>query len=264
MTWSCRSRAIRARSRDVSRRRRSSLARTISMATLAWPAKANAMSRSASVNGGAPSRRDCQHTERLRAAVERDGNGGTGPGLPVDRCLVGLTHDARRTLTGKRPRRERAGSREDAVLDGRCTRTAGGRHAELVVAVRHRHYHQIHIDQRSDALRDDLEHILARHFEHGCHHVGGGDAPDLPCLRQVVQACVLDRDSGGRGERDDQLLVIGAERTPRPASDTGCRRPDLRRVPEHREMRPSEDDCLENRRNEGLRRGAQAGSAPDR
>ena len=59
--------------------------------------------------------RDREHAEGLRAAVERDGDRGTRPGLPVDRRLVGLAHDAGRALTwparGRRAcrRRERRG-----------------------------------------------------------------------------------------------------------------------------------------------------------
>ena len=133
--------------------------------------------------------------------------------MPVDRCLVGLAYDAGRTLAGKRAGGERAGSREDTTLQGCRTRAAGGGHPELVVAVRHGNHDQVHVDQRTDTLGDDLENILAGHLEHGRHHIRGRDAPDLACLRDVVEARVLDGDPGGRRERNDEFLVVGAERT---------------------------------------------------
>ena len=77
------------------------------------------------------------------------------------------------------------------------------------------HGHDVGVGEVGDALGDQTERVVA-----GCSQQLPGDVgrclePLLSSVRLLVEAGVLDRDTGGGRQRRDELLVLGAEVSPR-------------------------------------------------
>ena len=95
------------------------------------------------------------------------------------------------------------------------------------------HRHDVGVGELGDAFRHDLEAVVALGGEQLAGHVGGGLQPDLAALRLLVEPRVLDRHTRRRGERGDELLVLGREVSLGQGGEV--------EVPEHRVSDPDRD-----------------------
>ena len=194
-TRSARSTATAARAPKVSVRRRSSSVKRGSGPSLLCAA-ITPIGRSATIIGTkSPERRPMRRASSWSTS--------TSSSVESTRSL--------RRRSSTRPLFEplRASDRPDQLLRGR---PGGCLDPQFVGAYGDRDHHELRIDQRGEPLADQLEQRLEL-------RLAGHRVPDLrqrlelrqPARRGLIQARVLDRDRGLRGEQCDELLVLGGE-----------------------------------------------------
>ena len=226
ITESCRSRAMRSRSSNSASRRWSSCARATSSASAAWLPKAVAAGRSTSWNGSGPT------TSSRASGSDPSATGTTSvatelrPTSAVATSGIGVAHRLG-PLEGLGDSRVRA---VDPAADqpGRVGTRRRLDHPALAVPGGQGHDRQLGVGDRPGLPRDPVEHLVRAPLRQQRR----GDRvrrlqPLLAPPAVAVQAGLLHRDAGRRGQRDDHLLVargeLGRRRPSRPG--TGCRTP---------------------------------------
>ena len=88
-----------------------------------------------------------------------------------------------------------------------------GVHEPFLVTGRHRERHQVGAGQRQGLLGDERQHLRGLGpGQQFASDIGGRPKPPLLPAGFLVQAGVVDRHTGRRGERDHQRLVLLVER----------------------------------------------------